>query len=69
MNETIKPILERGTDEPLVEDSDILGRMVESHVSDCEHGCKYYLDPVTGLMVLGHNSNYGCKKTKGRINA
>lgn len=69
MTKTTKSIIERGTDEPLIDDSDILGRMEEIHVSTCPNGCKYYLDPETGLVVLGHNSNYGCKKTKGLINA
>lgn len=67
MAEITKSIMERGTDESLVDDSDILGRMEELYVSSCQHGCKYYLDPETGLVVLSHNRNYGCRTRKADI--
>lgn len=67
MSDITKSIMERGIDEPLVDDSDILGRMEELHVSTCSHGCKYYLDPETGLVVLAHNSNYGCRIRKADL--
>ena len=59
--------MERGIDEPLVDDSEIRGRISECTISDCQFGCKYYHDPVTDLVVLGHQRSYGCKRTKADI--
>lgn len=67
MAETTKSIMERGIDEFLVADSDILARLEELYVSNCEHGCKYYTDPETGLVVLGHNYSYGCRIRKADL--
>uniref|UniRef100_A0AAU8GPR0 Uncharacterized protein n=1 Tax=Gordonia phage Petito TaxID=3158876 RepID=A0AAU8GPR0_9CAUD len=67
MSDITKSIMERGTDESLVDDSDILGRMEELYVSSCQHGCKHYMDPETGLVVLSHSSNYGCRIRKADL--
>ncbi|AVO25288.1 hypothetical protein PBI_GRAVY_48 [Gordonia phage Gravy] len=59
--------LETGIDEPIHTDPVVRSRMSECTISTCEHGCKYYHDRKTGLMVLGHNSNYGCRVTQADI--
>lgn len=57
---------ETGVDEP-VSSMAMVFDVHEHSVSDCEHGCKYYMSQDKFLVVLGHNSSYGCKKTKRDI--
>ncbi|ADD81053.1 gp055 [Rhodococcus phage ReqiPoco6] len=58
---------EMGVDEPINPDPDIAGRMVEKAVSKCQYGCKLYEHPSAHVIVLSHNSSYGCKRTKDDI--
>lgn len=36
-------------------------RFEEVELSDCEYGCKIYVNQRTGHRVLAHNSAYGCR--------
>lgn len=58
---------ETGTDEPLNPDPAIAASMTEHGVSKCENGCKLYKHPRADIIVLAHNSSYGCKRTKSHI--
>ena len=58
---------EVGTDEALHPDVAINSRMEEYAVGECEHGCKLYKDPNSELVVLGHITSYGCRRTKSDI--
>lgn len=58
---------EAGYNEPLHPDPVVNGRMEELDVSDCTNGCKIYWDPMSTLIVLGHNASYGCKRSKESI--
>lgn len=53
---------EVGIKEPVHPDPTVAARFVEHAMSDCEYGCKIYIDPVSGVKVLAHYSGYGCKK-------
>lgn len=48
--------------EPLHPDPNVVTRMYEFGISDCESGCKIYADPQSNVRVLAHNSSYGCTK-------
>lgn len=58
---------ETGTNEPLHPDPAIAARFIEVAMSNCEHGCKIYADPMSRVNVLGHNGTYGCKKTSSKL--
>jgi len=53
---------ETSTTEPIHPDITVAARMREVALSECEFGCKIYADPLSKVRVLGHNSNYGCRK-------
>lgn len=55
---------ETGIDEPLHPDPQVAARFREEHISDCVNGCKIYSDPRSDVLVLAHNSNYGCRIKK-----
>lgn len=55
---------ETGVDEPLNPDPSIAAKMTEKAVSTCPYGCKLYEHPSAFVVVLSHNSSYGCKRTK-----
>lgn len=48
--------------EPLHPDMMICVRMMEVGLSTCKYGCKIYKDPWSDVVVLAHNSAYGCMK-------
>ena len=53
---------ETSVNEPIHPDITVAARMREFALSTCEFGCKLYRDPLSNVVVLGHNSNYGCNK-------
>lgn len=48
--------------ESLHPDRTIHWRFIEAGLSDCEFGCKIYVDPLSSVRVLVHNPIYGCSK-------
>lgn len=56
------PTWEESHDKPLHPDPDVASRMYEAYISNCEYGCKIYADPRSKVLILHHNSNYGCEK-------
>lgn len=58
----IKVTYETSINEPLHPDPNVTARMREIAIGNCEYGCKIYADPLSAVRVLGHNSNYGCRK-------
>lgn len=61
-NDKIRVTYETSVNEPLHPDPEVVSRMREVAIGDCEFGCKIYADPRSNVRVLGHNSNYNCKK-------
>lgn len=57
-----KPIREVGHTEHLSVDPHDPGAWREDEISDCEYGCKIYVNTKTLERVLGHSSAYGCRK-------
>lgn len=55
---------ETGIDEPIHPDPKVAARFREENISDCPNGCKIYSDPLSDVLVLAHNWNYGCKIKK-----
>lgn len=55
---------ETGIDEPIHPDPQVAARFREEYISDCPNGCKVYSDPLSDVLVLAHNWNYGCKIKK-----
>jgi len=54
---------EVSTKEPIHPDPDVVARMREVAIDNrCGYGCKVYADPLSNVRVLGHNSNYGCRR-------
>lgn len=53
---------EVGSNERIHPDPQVAARFVEKGLSDCEFGCKLYQDPKSTVVILAHNSTYGCKK-------
>ena len=43
-------------------DDNVVSRLTEVALSDCEFGCKVYADPRSNLRVLAHSAIYGCRK-------
>ena len=60
----INTLLETGINQLSHPHPGIRSRLEEVAISDCEHGCKIYEDPISGVQVLHHNGTYGCRKTK-----
>lgn len=58
---------ETGVDEAIHPDREIAAGMSEIGLSECPYGCKLYKHPRADVIVLSHNSSYGCKRTKSRI--
>ena len=54
---------EAGIAEPVHPDPSVARRFVEVELSDCDHGCKIYKDPISSVRVLAHNPAYGCRKS------
>lgn len=48
--------------EPIHPDVNVVVRMREVAIGNCEYGCKIYADPRSAVRVLAHNNNYGCTK-------
>jgi hypothetical protein len=57
---------EVGIDELLHPDPSIRQRFREVALSDCEHGCKIFADPLSSVRVLAHERIYGCRKRGSR---
>ena len=62
MGSTIVPTFEAFTGEPPHPDRNVVSRLVEVALSDCEYGCKIYKDPRSNYTVLFHSAAYGCRK-------
>lgn len=58
---------ETGIDEPIHPDPEVAARFREEFIADCPNGCKVYSDPRSDVLVLAHNSNYGCRIRKADI--
>lgn len=59
---------ETGVDEAIHPDPEIAAGMSEIGLSKtCKYGCKLYKHPRAEVVVLSHNSSYGCKRTKAEI--
>lgn len=43
-------------------DQNVVHRLVEVALSDCEYGCKIYADPRSRVRILVHSAVYGCRK-------
>lgn len=55
---------EVGISEPLHPDPMVASRFVEIGIDNsCGFGCKIYADPMSSVLVLAHNSAYGCRRT------
>lgn len=59
---TPTPTYETSVNEPIHPDLEVASRFREKYLSNCEFGCKIYSDPKSAVLVLAHNSNYGCRK-------
>lgn len=60
--EAVRATYEVSTGSPLHPDPTVASRMREFALSDCGYGCKVYADPRSKVLVLAHNSAYGCPK-------
>jgi len=50
-------------DEPPHPDPNVVARLVEAELSDCEFGCKIYQDTRnSNVRILVHSAVYGCRK-------
>lgn len=63
----IENAIETGINQMIHPNPNIRARLQEHSLSECQYGCKYYQDPKTKVVVLSHNSSYGCKRTKSMI--
>lgn len=62
ISKALKVTYEVSHNEPLHPDLDVAGRMYEAGLSTCAFGCKVYVDPWSDVVVVAHNSSYGCMK-------
>lgn len=59
---TITPTDEVGIFEMPHPDPNVVYRLKELEIGDCESGCKIYKDSKSNFTVLIHSSIYGCRK-------
>lgn len=55
---------EVGFRQPITENLTDLQLWSEVALSDCEYGCKIYVNDTTDERVLAHNNSYGCTKER-----
>jgi hypothetical protein len=60
---------EAGIDEPIHPDPTVRSRLFEAALSNCEYGCKIYGDPDSAVLILAHNSTYGCTRKAEDVQA